>query len=300
MPRRRSVSPRSLSTVLILALLATSLLPTSLTGWVTWFRGPLVFLVFPATGPLARIASWLDPAVDLRVRGLEPPPDEVEIQRLLEIERLASLQAQARVAELEAVIADLQGGVPYQRDLRVSKVIAQRVSRSVGTGTIDVRRGRADGVVPGTVAIAPGSSQLAGVVRAVGPRTCTVHLLTDRRLEPALMRAVVMPARPVLDAAELSELPTCQLRPAGDGTLVDPAVGSDDADRMAVGAAVRLADETWPGAASMLVLGRVVRIDETEDPLFRRVVVRPEVELTRLRRVTLSIPVEGDAPGDTP
>lgn len=291
---RRSVSPTTLLAAAVLVLIVTSLAPTRLTAWAGWPRGPLMALIAPVSGPLAAVSSWVRPPAEAGTTE-----ERVTVQQLLQDrERLATdlLRSEQRNRELEDLVRELQGGAGVTGRSPVIRLEASRVGANLPGGTIDVARGRRDGVIGGTVAIARRSEQLVGIVTAAGRMTSTVHLLTDEHLEPALVEGVVLPGGDPgsADAIELDGLPRVQLEPAGDGTLVAEAVGVDDADRMAVGQRVRLDDPSWPTAASMLVIGRVTALEPTEDPLFRRVVVTPEVEPGRLRSVILLIPRVGE------
>ena len=114
------------------------------------------------------------------------------------------------------------------------------------------------------------------------------------------MVAVIMPRKPATPETPQEEAVTCRLTPAGDGTFItDLPIAATTADRLAPGQEVRLKDDYWPSPAQMVLIGRVVRVEETKDrdPLFRHVRVRPDLDadLSRIRSVILHIPVEDDA-----
>lgn len=286
--KRRSPSPRTLLAASIVALLVISQLPERFIGWFGWFRSPLMTIIAPASTPLSRLASGLRPGEHL------PRPDtpEGELERQRDEMALHLLRAEARILELEELIRDIQGGVPYQRAVGVLRVEAMRAGSNPSAGTIEVARGRTHGVVEGSVAVSRSGQQLVGIVTSVGASTSTVHLMTDRRLFPNLLEAVAIPDVAPTTAEELAALPRMQLRPAGNGTLVSSEVGVNQAQRMQVGQRVRLDDNTWPSAAAMLVLGRITSIEPLDDPLFRRIIVTPEVDPSGLRSVILFIPSE--------
>jgi hypothetical protein len=294
---RRTPSARLLLSATVLALVATSLLPTSVTRWIgEWFRGPMMTIIAPISGPMSGLSTWLRPGDRLPPRDADTPQAELIRQR--DDAELRYLRVLDRVQELEALVRDLQRGVLYTETPSVRRE-ARRVGSNIAGGTMDIDRGRRHGVREGSIAIARGSEQLVGIVTKVEPMTSTIHLITDTRLEPGLLDGVVMSEGRIEDAAALADLPQLQLEPGRDGLLVSESVGVNAAGRMVVGRQVRLMDDSWPSTARMLVLGRIVRIEETEDPLFRRVLVQPEIEPARLRSVILAIP-EGDDEGAAP
>jgi hypothetical protein len=276
--------------VLALALVVTALLPTRITGWVSWWRGPFEAVVAPVAGPASVVGGWLRPERRMAHPDATTPESEL-VHRVDELTR-EYFVALDRIQDLDALVRELQEGAEYGATTQVSRVEASRVGANLASGTIDVARGARDGVTPGSVAVARRSQQVVGIVTTVRPMVSTVHLLTDGRLSPGLMVGVVMPRRAPGVAVDLATLPRVQLKPAGDGTLVADAVGIGDASRIEVGQRVRLMDETWPAAAAMLVLGQVVSVDTTDEPLFRRVVVRPEVDPKDVRAFILHIPRE--------
>lgn len=290
MPTRGLVNSRNTLALAILACLLLSLLPTRYAGWVRALRNPVDVIVRPVSGPMAALSSWLRPA-----RSNEGPSEETaEIERQRDQFKWLYLREVDRNAELEALVRDLQGGSSWGRPPGVRRVEASRVGADPSSGTVDFSRGSLDGVMPGAVAVARKSEQIVGIATDVRPNVSTFRLVTDKRLSPALVVGVVTPDGPVT-SAELGALPRCQLRPQGDGTLVDANVAVSAASAINPGMLVRLNDETWPDAARMLVLGRVVRVEPADNPLYRRVVVRPELDVTRVPSVIVQFP--GDARG---
>lgn len=275
-------------------LTATALLPTGLTGWLSVFREPMEALIVPVSGPASVLGSMFRPEERLPHPDADTPQGEL-IDRVDELTRQYFALVD-RLAECNDLVRELQEGAAFQSGVEVSRVEATRVGRNLGSGTIDVSRGSRDGVREGSVAVARRSQQIIGIVTTVGPMVSTVHLLTDRRLSPGLMVGVVMPRDARAGSVDLGSLPTVQLKPAGDGTLVAEEVGIAQASRIERGQRVRLMDETWPSAASMLVLGQVQAVEPIPDnPLFRRVVVRPEVVPDHTQAMIVHIPREGES-----
>lgn len=293
--RRRPATPRTFLLLVTLAMMAGALLPLKWTGWAGWFHGPLMTAIAPVSAPLSLLADWLRPG-DGR-RGV----DDASVEQLMQ-ERDAFkseyLQSQDQITQLREVIRQLQNNVEYGSPLRLKRLEATRIATDLGAGTIQVSRGSVHGVTKGSIAVAAGA-QLVGIVTNVGPTVSTVHVITDRRLAPNLVEALVLPAGSV-NAESLARAPRAQFRPTGDGAMpLVGEIGADDAAQIQPGDVAYLADDGWPPAARMLSLGRVVRIEETERPLFRRVIVRPDVEPLRVRGVVLRIPLaDGEAPTD--
>jgi hypothetical protein len=291
---RRSTSPPTILAGLVMLLLALALLPTPLTGFVNVLASPLRWFITPPADVLSAISTG--------VRRPAPAPrdareevDEMTVEQLVE-ERdefvMAYWSQVAYAEELARLIEDMSATRVSAR-VPVRLVSAKRVGANLSAGTITVRAGRGQGVEPNTVAIMRGSRQIVGMVTRADAATSTVHMITDRQFQPSLVVGVALaPDAAVGTIGELETLPTLQLE-AGDGRLVAPAVGADDAGRMREGDFVHVLDSSWPQASQMLILGRIARIRETDDPLFRRVEVVPIVDVDRTREAFLLVPDEG-------
>lgn len=296
---RSSPSPRTLFILTVLAMLVLALGPVKYTGWVRVLRNPVDVIIRPVSGPMSALSTWLRPARQ-SVPGL--PSDGNQTDEATEIERQRDefkwlyLREVDRSAELEALVRDLQGGAGWSRPPGVRRIEGQRVGSDLSAGTIDVARGSNDGVRPGAVVVARRSEQIVGVATDIRANVTSFRLITDKNLQPRNVVGVIVPEGP-LTSTQLSGLPRCQLRPMGDGTLVDQNV-KIDTGLIEPGMIVRLADDTWPDAARMLVLGRVVRVEQADNPLFRRVIVRPDLDITRVNSVIVQSP--GDPPQAEP
>jgi cell shape-determining protein MreC len=286
---RRSPSPRTVLGLATTILLVTSLAPSRYTAWISWFRGPFMTLMAPASGPVTGLSAWLRPASS--TSPFESASDS-ELQSQVEELNIQLTRYFQQIQQMQERITEYERGTPYPQPVPTRKLEASRVSANLAAGTFDVNRGRRQGVVGGTVAAARQTDQLVGIVTAAGPMVSTIHLLTDKHLEPNLMVGVVMPGQSSSDLTPegFTHLPRAQFRPTGEGTLLADAVGADEAARIQKGNLVRLDDETWPSAAAMLILGQVSRVEPTVDPLFYRVYVTPLADLARLRSIILFIP----------
>jgi hypothetical protein len=282
---RLRVQPRVVFVLTIVLLVLGALLPSRLTGWLTGLRGPALVVVAPISGPLSRVSVAARPVSerDRRSAAIE----ELEAQRdelWLLYERAAG-----EVARLSRLVEDLQQLPPGVLDSGAVSVLAERVGRVPASGTIEVRAGRAVGAGVGTVAVARRSNQLVGIVTSSGARVSTVRLITDGRLEPGIVRAVISDGYaedPALQAA----LPWADFEPDGDGGLVANDVAVQPGwPAIEAGMLARVDDPDWPAEAQFFTLGEVVRVEEGDAPQFVRVTVRPLIDVSRVRSVLLRV-----------
>lgn len=173
---------------------------------------------------------------------------------------------------------------------------ARRVGVEPGGGAIIVRRGSRDGVGRGAVAVAVDAPQnLVGLVTDVGPATSTIRLFTRPAGDRGLIAVALVPDGQVT-AQAVAEAPRVQLEPSAKGTLTGE-MAAERADQLALGALVLLADPHWPAEAQMLIVGRLSAIEPSLDPLWKRIEVRPELDLARLPGVILRMPTAESGAG---
>lgn len=295
---RRTLNPHSLLFLSTLALVLVAFLPAKWSRWTGWFRGPFQTVIAPISGPMTSLATWLRPGENRR--GIDDV-DAAQLRQDVEFYKSEYLRLDQQVEQLRQLIEALQSGVAYGSPLRLKRLEASRVGADLGAGTIDVSRGSTHGVTLGTVAVATTAPQhLVGLVSAVGPTVSTIHVMTDKRLSPNLIDCLVLPTGQVTPEA-LARAPRCQFRPAGDGSL-SGELSTEDAVRIQRGDAAFLDDPSWPPGAQRLIVGRVVRAEDTDNPLFKRLVILPDLDLNRVRSVVLRIPSDEApaAPGGTP
>ena len=216
-----------------------------------------------------------------------------ELERRLDDAELRYERAMERVATLEQAVRDLQSGVAWWPDARARRIATTRTGGSVLGGTVEFRGGARQGVVVGAVAVTKDRAQLIGLVSQVGPLVSTVRLLTDTRVEREaryIGAVITAPAAPGDALARSTK--ELQLERAEGGIFVaeDVGVGPGEDALVAAGLVVRLRDEAWPPIAQMLVLGVIERVEETDNPQFRRVIVRPAVDIGRVQSAILHIP----------
>lgn len=289
--RKRSHTGSAGSGILTLAILLLSIFalsPARVTQWVQWFRGPLQTVLAPGETVFSKLSTTLRPSA----RSPEEAIAEREIRGQLAELQLQLNRSNALVNEYRQQLDELRQPLDELRTTR--RVIATRVGRSLGSGTLEVRAGTGDGINLESVAVARGTQQLVGIVTGVGVATSTIHLLTDPDLKPDSIEGRVFPAGTTV--SDQSTLPSCMLRPLGNGRLIDPSVPVEAGDEayIQVGSIVRLNDLRWPSSAQMLTIGRIVDVRPGPNPQFREVVVEPLVqELGRLPSVILYTPGPG-------
>jgi cell shape-determining protein MreC len=280
---RRLLTPRRSLALAVAVLLVLSLAPARATGWLFGVGVLTDMAVAPLSRPLALLGAFLRP-------GGGPISDPEAAQLIAERDRWHFLYLQERVRndDLRRQVGELQRGLAPDPDSPVRLLLAGVVGASadLSTGLIKVRAGRAQGVDVNTVACVR-SVQLLGRVERVAERLCYVRPITDRR-SPRL-GAVVMAG-----SGGEARMLACVLAPSGDGSLAGVVEWTLDGETrpvdVAPGQEVRLRDDTWPMSAQMLLVGSVRAVEpDAAQPLRRRIVVRPEVDLSLAREVLLRV-----------
>ena len=280
---RMQVQPGVAFGAAVVVLFAGALLPVRVTGWLTSLRGPLSVLVSPIAGPLSSLSEAVRPIAerggdDLAAAELQTQRDEL---------RLLYERAAGRVADLERLVAELQRLPLSLQERGVVPVLADRVGRSTVGGTIDVRAGADAGGGFGTVAVARQSNQLVGLVTTANGPVSTVRVITDERIEPGILRAVLSETFAESPEAQ-ARLPRADFGPDGRGGCVAEQVPVEEgAPTIEVGMLARLDDPDWPEAAQFYTLGEVTSVEPGDAPLFVRVTIEPLVDVSRVRSVLL-------------
>lgn len=296
---RQSPSPRALLGATLLALLTLALAPTSVTRWVTNFRGPIEVAIAPGKVVFEQASRVLRPPTT----APQIERDERELREQYDDLLRLHLQSIRENRELREVIRSLQAGTPYPSSVGARRLSTQRQGINISTGLVQVRGGSRDGVVPGTIAVAAASQQLVGIVVGTDIATSSIRLITDPRMQPNLIGAIVTP--PIADDSlpdpERSSVQVpIELRATGDGTLVSEPIGATDKPEgvLVPGGIVLLRDPTWPDTAQFFTIGLVESVEELpRNPGFIRVTVRPTgPELGRIGSMILHIP-GGEDPG---
>ncbi|MEZ6232785.1 MAG: rod shape-determining protein MreC [Phycisphaerales bacterium] len=290
----RWMEPRRLLGVAVVALVVLSLTPARHLAFAGWFGTLAQTLAAPVSHPVSRVVGWVTPGGSLP--AAEGTADDWR-DRAEAFETLY-LREREENARLRSLVEDLQAGVAIAPGVSVRQLSASVVAASsdLASGLLTVRTPAGAGVSPrATVAIVEGI-QLLGTVDSASPLLCQVRPITDAS-SPRLEGVVILG-----DSRDAPRL-LCTLSPTGSGTLAGPvesAAGLAESEGLQRGQRVRLADPTWPASAQQLVIGVVERIDSNPDqPLRKQIVVRPLVDLSRVREVVLRIPIAGGVGGGT-
>jgi len=151
-------------------------------------------------------------------------------------------------------------------------------SSDLRDGAFTVRAGADRAVVALASVAATRGVHLVGRVLEVRARTCTVLPITARNAG-------------LIDGAVHTEDGLgprgCQLRGDGAGRLRGDMVA--DATGVEVGQVVSVRDQTWPGAAQGLIIGRVVEVEQRPTQRLA-IVVEPVVPAARVGEVILRVP----------
>ncbi len=277
---RGPLTPARLLTATTIALILLALAPAPLTRWTGALRDPVIFVLAPIAQPLTRLSRLVRPPVRQA---------DSEIVRALESERdrwqSEAFRAQARVDALESLVRDLQGGVGVAPGLDLKQIAAPVIASSsdLRDGALVVRAGLDRGVVALSSVAATRGVHLVGRVVDVRARTCVVLPVTSRGA--GLIDAVVHTTDGLGPRA-------CQLRASGDGRLRGDMVS--DATGVEVGQVVSVRDQTWPGAAQGLILGRVAEVEQRPTQRLA-IVVQPEAAPERVGEVILRVPADAGA-----
>ncbi|MDX2018227.1 MAG: rod shape-determining protein MreC [Planctomycetota bacterium] len=279
-----------LAAVLVLVLLAV--VPGRWTAWAGWFGRPVAVLAAPPATLFRLLGSWLAPP--------KPPALRNDERALLEEHRKAAetqyLQLLEENDRLKAQIKVLQRGLELNPDLPVKQLTARVVATAsdLASGLLRIRAGESQGVTAGSVVTADGL-QLVGRVDSVAGPLAFVRPITHKASPEVTVRVMTGDFFQGTGAESLIAL----LKPQGDGSLkgevgtdAGAALGGASAPRLEPkpGQTVRLADRTWPGAAQMLIVGTVTRVDPSPtQPLRKVITVEPTLRLDRVSEVVLRL-----------
>lgn len=269
----------------VVVLLVLSLVPARFGGWANGLGDNLRMLITPVSGPVYQVVRWFSPAEPAKseaVTVLERDRDRwkgMYLNKLVEIE------------DLKRKLDQFGKGAMYS-DLPLAQILRPVVGTSAEPGgQIIVRAGARDGVEVNSIATTEGV-QIVGKVTAVGPRTSTVRLISEK--SAGRIDGVIMTADEVRGPKAL------KLQPLGGGlfqTRVRVEAGEKPPEQ---GQLVRLDDKEWPKSAQMLVIGAIDRPPQADAVGWYIVSVRPTVDLERLSEVVLRISRSEDSQGAPP
>ncbi|MGQ0626739.1 MAG: rod shape-determining protein MreC [Phycisphaerales bacterium] len=191
-----------------------------------------------------------------------------------------------RIAQLERSIALEPRAAVTPRTVPVIGLQAEGNFRF-----LTLKAGRGEGIEPGQSVATIRGVVLIGRIVDADAFSCKVLPLNDRNA--AAFTAAIIPAETTPDGEigidVFESAITCNLAPTGDGLLAgdvrvlrqsEVAANAKPAPPPAEGMIVRLRDERWPRLAQMLIVGRVIRV-ENKEVNRPRIVVRPLDDGTR-------------------
>ncbi len=265
------------------SLLVFSLLPVKWTRGLQWFSAQTEVIIAPIEAPITKLTSWIIPTTSMR--GVN---SEEERSLRLELDRIRTQLHRERAInrQLTDLVDQLQRGANLTPDIDVRQIHRPRIGFS--GELLVIRSGTVDGIHRNTVVVVD-AVQLLGRVSLTDARTCKVLPITSDAAMPLM--ATVM-----LDDNGLYQL-RCLLTPTGDGTLRGDVTPSTDPDAppLTPGQEVRLLDDQWPRHAQMLVVGTIVRIENSPNqPLRKQIIVKPSVDLRRVPEVIFRLPAQDE------
>ncbi|TVQ30898.1 MAG: hypothetical protein EA376_11585 [Phycisphaeraceae bacterium] len=280
-----TLSPHRLLLLTTLLLLALTFAPAGVSGFVAGLREPVMFVLAPISNAASFVSRSFRPA---RSATLPTDPDSASLAIQRNEFKTLWLDAERRIMELESQIRELQQGRATAPDIEFAAFHARVVGASSDTvsGLLTLDAGRNRGVTQGdSVAVVSGDNLVGRVVES-GRLTSSVLPITRR--DAGWIQALVM-------TGEGASGVRCHIRGTRDGVLHGDL--SEGAVGVEPGQTVRLQDPEWPETAQMLVLGRVERVAPKENaPLRLEITVRPDLQLDRVQRVVLRVPVLEDSP----
>lgn len=266
------------------------------------FYGPPLYSIAmtflsPVSAPLASFSS------QVRQRTERPIPEGIDVEGLSaeqreKLERIGEemrskdtriIVMEQRIEELERINAELQG---LERRLGDSYLFRRAAVTGLGSdGTIQtlrISRGTRDGLRVG-MAVVEGANLIGRIIQSDATGS-TVKPLTAK---DNLLEVMLTPPQLPPDGLPTDRRRTCLLTPEGPRLLT-----ADDVDRsipVEVGDYARLDDDAsdtpWPAAVQGMIVGRVVLAEpDPDDPLRKRVHVRPLLSPYYLDEVTVIVP----------
>ncbi len=268
------------------------MLPAGALGFVNAISSVVLFLLQPEQAAINYALGGLSRASrpDRENAEVKKSQEEAEVYKTRYFEQIADNERlRERIEQLEHTIAlDPRAAV---RPL-VASAIGEQAEGNFKF--LSLKAGSSQGIEPGQSVATLRGVYLIGRVVNVDAFSCRVLPITDKNAVG--FRAIIIPT----EAGEPHELPSdplegsiaCNLAPTGDGLLAGDVIVEKLSERWskgdsskprpqpAVDMVVRLNDDTWPRTAQMLVVGRIVKVQEKE--IGRpRVIVQPMYKTLR-------------------
>lgn len=282
-----AVSSRRVVWTVVGVLIVLALLPRRFCVYGPPLRDLTIRLLAPLAAPLTNLSTKLRPAAD---RPVFAGSDLDKLSEELRLRDGMILALKRRVAELETTNAELQG----LRSRRASDSFVFRAASIIGRSAdpaataLNIDIGSVDEVGPGFAAV--DGANLIGRVVQVGRTTSTVAPLASLAI---LLEVVFTPPEIPIDGLPPERNRTCLLKARGRDSFI-----ADDVDQtlmVQVGDFARLSDrhggDGWPSAVQGMIIGQVVKVENhPDDPLRKRIEVRPLVSPRSLSSLTIIVP----------
>ncbi|MEX2672578.1 MAG: rod shape-determining protein MreC [Phycisphaeraceae bacterium] len=272
-----NVTFRRVMIAVVVVLFVLALLPHRYSGYGSLLNSVTGTLLSVVSKPMNSLSSALRQRYDQPELGTEQELSE----RVLEL-RGQVMALEQRERDLERAVAELQGLRRRQGDSYVHRraAVVGRGSDPAG-GMLQLNIGTRHGLRVGMPAVQGAS--VVGRITQAGPTSSTLGLLTT---PGSLVEVVTVSEGPGATGGRRARL----LLEATAG----PQLIANQVDRQLpteAGDFARLMDETWPESVQGMLVGRVVAVEEdADDPLLKRVGVRPLRSLRDLDSVIVIVP----------
>lgn len=291
-------SRRLILWTLFALLLTSALIHHRYTGYARLLKGPVEFVLTPAT-------HGLRPLVVQARQRIDAPPVDADQAALLwdqvQQQKTILLRQRVRVAELQAEnnqLRFLRSQLEHELGpTRADKIIVPSVVAGPyqpASHSLKINMGRRRGVRDGLPVM--DGPRLVGRIERTSAMNAWVRLITAPGTR---LNAIITDAITPVSQLVVGQFVGCQLDAAGPDEFTALI---DKKEPVREGQYLRLIDRDWPDAAQGLLLGRVEKIeDDPDEPLLRRrITVRTFKSLRYLDRVDLPVPIQADTPEGTP
>jgi cell shape-determining protein MreC len=218
---------------------------------------------------------------------------ERALQSELDRYRALLYKEQQENKQLSALVEQLSSGAAVTPDVAVTQI--PRPVTGLSREFLVVRSGGHERITRSTVAVV-NAVQLCGRVVETDARTALVLPITAKDSQPLLGNVL-------LDDTGTNTA-RCMLVPIGKGLLegdVTMPESGDEELQIEIGMEVRLLDDQWPRHAQMLLIGTIERIAASPDqPLRKRITVRPSIDLRSVPEVFFRVPDLENTQGGAP
>lgn len=276
--------------ICVIAMIIMCLLPSRWLEWTNWFGAQARVVVSPIAHPMTMAKNLVIPQ---SVGNPNATSRERALQSELDRYRALLYKEQQENKQLSALVQQLSSGAAVTPDVAVTQI--PRPVTGLSREFLVVRSGGHERVTRSTVAVV-NAVQLCGRVVETDARTALVLPITAKDSQPLLGNVL-------LDDSGTNTA-RCMLVPIGKGLLEGDVTMPDSGDeeqQIQIGMEVRLLDDQWPRHAQMLLIGTIERVAASPDqPLRKRITVRPSVDLRSVPEVFFRVPDLENTQGGAP